>query len=86
LQATEKILRCPRCGEVMLLKEPGFWKCPICQGEFWPDDEPEEVQIRKCYLSTLIIPSVKKRSGGSRSRKRSSRQRKPLSTERYVLM
>ena len=35
MQAAEEILKCPKCGEIMLYeKEPGFWKCPICAGEF----------------------------------------------------
>ena len=30
-------LRCPRCGEVMQSKD-GYWKCPRCGGEWWPDE------------------------------------------------
>lgn len=31
------ILQCPRCQEVMI-REPGFWRCPRCGGEFWDDE------------------------------------------------
>lgn len=31
------ILHCPRCQEVMI-REPGFWRCPRCGGEFWDDE------------------------------------------------
>lgn len=32
-----EILRCPVCGETMF-KKNGYWKCPRCGGEWWPDE------------------------------------------------
>ncbi|RJQ25536.1 MAG: hypothetical protein C4589_11090 [Peptococcaceae bacterium] len=34
----EKILHCPRCGEIMIYEKQGFWCCPRCDGEFWDDE------------------------------------------------
>lgn len=77
-------LRCPVCGEKMMKKKFGYWKCPICGGEWWPDEEAEEKQILECFQDTLIIPHKRKSSGGSRKRKK-KKAWVPLPSERYML-
>ncbi len=64
-----KILRCPCCGEVMIYQELGFWRCPVCDGEFWPPDEDEEDEraILSCWLEDVRRPLPK--HGGGRSNK-----------------
>lgn len=77
-------LRCPVCGEKMMKKKFGYWKCPGCGGEWWPDEEAEEKQILECFQDTLNIPRKRKSSGGSRKRKK-EKAWVPLPSERYIL-
>ena len=80
-------LRCPVCGEAMKEEEFGFWKCPVCGGEWWPDEEKtEEKQILECFQDTLIIPHKRKSSGGGRRRKKVKKSWVPLPSERYMLI
>lgn len=34
----QEILWCPKCGEAMIQKNQDYWKCPKCEGEWWPDE------------------------------------------------
>lgn len=38
------IIHCPdrACGEVMIYDRKGFYTCPRCGGEFWPDEEKKK--------------------------------------------
>lgn len=78
----ERILRCPDCGEVMLRQEPGFYKCPMCDGEFWPPDElgeeDEHQQVVSCWLEDVRIPLIRKHRSSRSRRKR----KKPLPPRR----
>lgn len=78
-------LRCPVCDETMKEEELGFWKCPVCGGEWWPDEEAEEKQILECFQDTLNIPRKRRSSGGSRKRKK-TKAWVPLPSERYMLV
>lgn len=81
----EEILHCPRCGEVMLRQEPGFWKCPRCDGEWWPPDEEEEdEQILTCFWEDVRRPLLK--HGGGHSGRRKHKPIKPLPSERFLLI
>ncbi len=41
----KKIIKCPLCDEIMNEQEFGFWKCPNCGCEVWPEDEEKTVYI-----------------------------------------
>lgn len=72
-QAKQEILLCPRCREVLLWREPGFWKCPLCDGEWWEEEEDEgsqRAQIRACWLEDVKIPLIKKRRSSGRRKRR----------------
>lgn len=38
----ELVRICPGCGAMMEEQDLGFWRCPICSGEWWPADEVDE--------------------------------------------
>lgn len=91
MQGQPEILRCPKCGEVLIKQEYGFWKCPLCDGEWWPPDPGENERVQKrqileCWLEDMRIPLIKKHRSSSKSgRKRGRKPWKPLLTERYLL-
>jgi uncharacterized C2H2 Zn-finger protein len=62
------ILHCPRCSEVMIRDDMGFFKCPRCGGEFWDDEsklaiirERESVIVAEETLRNQIRWSLAKR-------------------------
>jgi len=94
-----EILKCPKCGEVMLFdKDYGFWKCPRCDGEFWPQAEVKQADlppalvdrmIHQVYVDDLRVGffGIKKRSGSKSGRKRKKKPFKPLPwAEKYALV
>lgn len=57
----EEIFRCPICGEVFIRDPQGFWKCPRCGAELWPDESKlaylEQERRSQEYEEKLIFIS-----------------------------
>jgi uncharacterized Zn finger protein (UPF0148 family) len=89
----QQIVKCPLCGEVTIRQEFGFWKCPACGCEIWPEEEETEEQkkkaIREVYyeeIRTGCWINPKKRSRSNRSRRFGKKKNVvPLWTQRYAL-
>lgn len=93
-----EIIKCPRCGEVMIYKKDfEYWKCPRCDGEFWPEvDFKAELppvlvdkQIRECYremTSFSFVQLPKKRSSNKSGRRFKKRKKRANWQNRYVFV
>ncbi len=75
-----KKIRCPICIAMhdeyyeMIYKSDGFFKCPHCGGEFWPNElPPDELEVfmremAKTHYSTDALPAgeaLKGKAGNS---------------------
>jgi hypothetical protein len=87
------IIRCPAdCGAFLEEKEQGFWKCPVCGGEWWPelDDTPEKLAkaARKAMDEDVRVGFFGfggKHSSGSKSKRHKKKPKRNVSAERYKL-
>lgn len=69
---------CLDCGAPMKYnKKMNFWRCPVCRGEWWPEEEKQEWQppaLVSRYGGEVLPPvAIPKKKGGSR---KSGRKRK----------
>lgn len=70
-----RILRCPGCGTYMNRQDQNFWKCPNCDGEWWPpekDDTADKLAkaAREAFEDIRVgyVPNQKK-GGGSKCKR-----------------
>lgn len=94
---TQEIIKCPRCGEVMVFNTQfEFWKCPACDGEFWPDVELNQADMSPRLVDKMVkdvyqeeirvgyVPGTKKKGGAKSGRKRKKPKKSPDWAKRYV--
>lgn len=90
IRKSAKELVCPKCGGPMHYdKKMEFWKCLLCEGEFWPKVEVRqegmpivfvEKMIRECYVEDIRVGFFGfggKNRGGSKSGRRRKDPPKP---------
>jgi len=90
-----KIIRCPECGKYMeeqeLKGKELFWKCPYCEGEWWPsekDDTPKKLEkaARKAFYEDVRVGYFgRKKGGGSRTKGRKKKLKPSPFSQRYKL-
>ncbi|WP_196601726.1 hypothetical protein [Pectinatus frisingensis] len=93
-----KKIRCPICIAMhdeyyeMIYKSDGFFKCPHCGGEFWPNElPPDELEVfygemAKTHYSTDALPAgeaLKGRGGSGNGKKHKAKSDKPSTTKLY---
>lgn len=89
---------CPICiatkGEYheMIYKNDGYFKCPSCKSEVWPNElPPDELEtfmreMAKTHYSTDALPAgeaLKGKAGNSNGKKHKSKSDKPSMTKLY---
>ena len=70
--------KCSLCEAILIYyppTKPGvknyFWKCPGCGAEVWPEDENVTRAIQKSMSQGI---KAKKRTGGTRSKKKTKKK------------
>lgn len=88
----QMIVKCPLCGEVTIRDKFGFWKCPACGCEIWPEEEETEQQKAKAILE-VYYEEMRVGYFGNPKGRRSSKSKRygkkkvvPLFSNRYILV
>ena len=53
LCAEKEIIKCPKCDVPMVYKD-GYWKCPLCDGEFWESETTQTITAAELRCAELL--------------------------------